>query len=37
MHGWSVFGADPKPAPKCQEDVLEDFEIKHMKELMGPP
>ena len=28
---------DPKPASKCQEDVLEDFEIKHMKELMGPP
>ena len=37
MHGWHVFGVDPKPAPKCQEGVLEDFENKHIQELIAPP
>lgn len=37
MHGWHVFGVDPKPAPKCQEGVLEDFENKHIQDLMAPP
>ena len=36
-HGWRVYGVDPKPAPKCQERVLEDFENKHIQELMAPP
>lgn len=37
MHGWSVFCVDPKPAQKYQEDVLTDFENKHIQELMEPP
>ena len=37
MHGWHVYGVDPKPAPKCQEGVLEDFENKPIQELMAPP
>ena len=36
-HGWHVYGVDPKPAPKCQEGVLEDFENKHIQDLMAPP
>ena len=37
MHGWNVFGVDPKPAPKCQEGVLRDFENKFLHDLMAPP
>ena len=37
MHGWHVYGVDPKPAPKCQEGVLEDFENKHIQDLIAPP
>ena len=36
MHGWHVYGVDPKPAPKCQEGVLEDFENKHIQDLIAP-
>ena len=37
IHGWEVFGLDPKPAPKFQEDILLDFENKIVQDLKSRP